>query len=130
MLILTIRTDKPEAELGLYQDDQQLAYITWPAHRELSDTIHLKLRDLLTSQNKRLGDIRGMVFFQGPGSFTGLRIGASVANALSESIGTVIIGMTGGEWINRGVSRLLAGETDRLALPEYGALPNITQPRK
>ena len=33
MLLLTIRTDKPEAELGLFDSDTKLAYFTWPAHR-------------------------------------------------------------------------------------------------
>jgi tRNA threonylcarbamoyladenosine biosynthesis protein TsaB len=130
MLILTIRTDKPEAELGLYDDDKQLAYVTWPAHRELSDIIHLKLRDLLADQNKQLHDIRGIVFFQGPGSFTGLRIGASVANALAEGVSVAIAGSMGEDWIQPAVRRLLAGDADHLALPEYGAAPNITAPRK
>lgn len=37
MIILSIRTDKPEAEVGLYKDSVQLAYETWTAHRALAD---------------------------------------------------------------------------------------------
>ena len=130
MLILTIRTDKPEAELGLYEGTKQLAYYTWPAHRELAETIHLKLRDLLGSKHKALHDVQGIVFFQGPGSFTGLRIGASVANALAEGTVAPIVGTVGDQWIEEGLKRLLTGEKDPLALPEYGAAPHITAPRK
>jgi tRNA threonylcarbamoyladenosine biosynthesis protein TsaB len=130
MIILTIRTDKPEAELGLYDDSKQLAYTNWLAHRQLAETIHLKLRDILADQHQELSDLQGIVFFQGPGSFTGLRIGASVANALGEGVKATIIGSMGDDWIQRGINRLLDGEADPLAIPEYGAAPNITAPRK
>jgi hypothetical protein len=46
MITLTVRTDKPEAEVGLYKDNEQLAYISWQAHRELAETLHGKIRDL------------------------------------------------------------------------------------
>lgn len=130
MTIVTIRTDKPEAAIGLYSDTTQLTSVSWPAHRELAETIHVKLRDMLSEQHKDWADIQGVVFFKGPGSFTGLRIGASVANALSDGLGAVVVGASGENWINEGVSRLLAGEADKLALPEYGAPPHITAPKK
>ena len=130
MLIVTIRTDKPEAEIGLYEDHTQLAYVPWPAHRELAETIHQRLRDLLTGNHKDWHDVQAIVFYKGPGSFTGLRIGASVANALADGLGAVIVGGTGEQWIEGGITRLLAGEADALALPEYGAAPHITAPKK
>lgn len=129
MLILTIRTDKPEAELGLYDDTNQLAYTTWLAHRELAETISTKLDELLQANHRKLSDLQGIVAYQGPGSFTGLRIGISIANALAYSLGIPIVA-SGEDWIASGIKRLLAGEHDELALPEYGSLPNITQQRK
>jgi hypothetical protein len=83
MIILTLRTDKPESELGLYDDEKQLAYEAWHAHRELAETIHKKLAEILKDASKELSDIEGVVCFKGPGSFTGLRIGLSVGNALA-----------------------------------------------
>jgi tRNA threonylcarbamoyladenosine biosynthesis protein TsaB len=130
MIILTIRTDKPEAEIGLYGDNEQLAYETWQAHRELAETIHLKIRDLLESQGKAWKDIEGIVAFQGPGSFTGLRIGLTVANALAYAQGIPVVSTLGEGWIPEGVNRLLSGENDKIAMPEYGAEANITKPRK
>lgn len=129
MLILTIRTDKPEAEIGLYDDVHQLAYVTWLAHRELAETIQHQLGDLLKSKDKSLNDLQAIVVYEGPGSFTGLRIGISVANALAYSLDIPIVAQ-GGEWIETGIARLLAGDVDELAIPEYGSLPNITQQRK
>ena len=74
MIILTIRTDNPEAEIGLYENEKQLAYKTWQAHRSLAETIHIKIKELLNEANKSLDDIEGIACFKGPGSFTGLRI--------------------------------------------------------
>ncbi len=130
MLILTIRTDKPEAELGLYEADQQLTYLRWEAHRELAETIHQQMRNMLDNQNKQLSDIKAVAVYEGPGSFTGLRIGISVANALAGSQGLPIVAQTGDDWIAQCLAKLKKNENNRIVIPEYGALPNITAPRK
>lgn len=131
MVLLTVRTDKPEAEIGLYQDHAQMEYEVWHAHRELSVTMHQKIEDLLARQGKGLKDIDGVVAFAGPGSFTGLRIGLSVANALVYGLQRPIVAVQGEEnWIERGISRLLSNDNDKIALPEYGSPVHITQQRK
>ena len=130
MLILTIRTDKPEAEIGLYDGYEKLAYETWHAHRELSITLHQKILELLAGQNAGLEKLEGVICFAGPGSFTGLRIGLSVANALAYGLSVPIVAQKGDQWITEGVARLLQGQQDTLALPEYGAPVHITQQKK
>jgi len=130
MVILTIRTDNPEAEVGLYDSRQQLAYESWHAHRELSNTLHKKIQALLREQDKRLEDIQGIVCYQGPGSFTGLRIGLTVANTLAYGLDTPIVAAQGDDWIAKGIIRLEKGDADPVALPEYGANANITLPKK
>lgn len=130
MLILTIRTDKPEAEIGLFEDQTRLAYETWQAHRELSDTIHLKIQEQLTAQHKALKDIKGIVCFRGPGSFTGLRIGLTVANALAYACEVPLIATQGSGWIAKGIQQLAAGENQRVALPRYGSPVHITLPKR
>ena len=67
--------------------------------------------------------------YEGPGSFTGLRIGMSVANALAYSF-TIPIVAQSGAWIEDGIRRLLAGENDNTALPEYGTPAFTTQSKK
>jgi len=130
MLIITIRTDKPEAELGLFNDTEQLAYHTWEAHRQLAETLHSTLEKLLTGNGKNLHALQGIVVFKGPGSFTGLRIGITVANALAYSLDVPIVSNEDPEWLQTGIKRLLAGETEAVAVPEYGALPHITPQKK
>jgi tRNA threonylcarbamoyladenosine biosynthesis protein TsaB len=130
MLILTLRTDKPESEIGLFDNDTQLSYVVWAAHRQLAETIHTKLQLQLQNLGKDWSDIEGIVAYQGPGSFTGLRIGLSVANALATSIGAPILGSTGTDWIRTGIADILAGKGQTVALPEYGAPVHITTPKK
>lgn len=120
MIILTVRTDKPQAEIGLFSGHTKLGYETWEAHRELSVTIHHKIEDLLKAQGKTLHDIQGIACFKGPGSFTGLRIGLTVGNALAEALRAPIVATPDPDWLKHGITRLLDGENERLALPNYG----------
>lgn len=129
MIILTIRTDKPEAELGLYDGSTKLTYFTWQAHRQLAETIHKKIYELLKSQSLSLKDVRGIVVFQGPGSFTGLRIGLSVANALAYGFQIPIVAGQGQGWIKTGINKLGQGQNDQQVMPEYGAPPHVTKPK-
>lgn len=131
MRVLTIRTDKPEAEIGLYDDDKQVAYITWEAHRQLAETIHKKIVMLLEERAVDLSDLEGVIVFEGPGSFTGLRIGITVGNALAYSLNIPIVGVqTEDTWIERGLQRLTDGENQQRVIPFYGAPVHITPPKK
>jgi len=130
MLLLTIRTDKPEAEIGLFDNETELAYEKWEAHRELSQTIHKKIEALLKSQKKKWKDLEGIICYKGPGSFTGLRIGLTVGNSLAYSLDLPIVSDTGDDWISKATKRLQNNENEKIAMPEYGAEANITKPRK
>ncbi len=130
MLIVTIRTDKPEAEIGLYNNREQLAYQIWPAHRQLAETIHCNIAELLKGQQKTWDDVEALIVYEGPGSFTGLRIGLSMANALAYANKLPIVATSNTNWIEYGMNRLQASENDYLALPMYGLDPHITLPKK
>lgn len=128
-MILTIRSDNPEAEVGLFDGQNQCAYRTWQAHRELSATILKVIRELLDETGQDWTDISGIIFYEGPGSFTGLRIGAAVANGIAGIYGVKVINRSGDNWVQAGIKALEAGE-GALALPEYGADPHITAQKK
>jgi tRNA threonylcarbamoyladenosine biosynthesis protein TsaB len=127
MLVLSIRTDRPEAEVGLFDGKQQLAHETWQAHRELSITLHTKIDELLKGHGKTLHDLQGIACFKGPGSFTGLRIGLSVANALAYALNIPIVAAQGDDWLAEGLAVLRSGKNERVVLPEYGSPVHITE---
>lgn len=128
-MILTIRTDNPLAEVGLYNGKTQKAYEKWQAHRELSSTIHSTIKNLLDQENINWKDIKAIVYYEGPGSFTGLRIGASVANALSYANNALVVSSGGDDWIKNGLQKISEGKSE-VALPKYGSEPHITKPKK
>ena len=130
MIILAIRTDNPEAELFIYDGKFQLAAIKWQAHLKLAETLNSKIEEILNRLSISYGDIGGIAVFKGPGSFTGLRIGMSVANALAYSLGIPIVAKGGSGWLEDAASRLEKGQTDKIAKPEYGAPARTTKPRK
>lgn len=121
MLVLALRTDKPEAELYLLKNGEILQSVKWQAHRELSDTIHLKIKQMLDKSSIELKDLKGLVYYIGPGSFTGLRIGAAVGNALAYAFHIPIAGSTGPDWVESGLKMLAGGNGGKQVIPEYGA---------
>lgn len=130
MKVLAIRTDKPAAELYLFEGDKQLAEIKWHAHRELAETIHLKIKEILNKSSISYKDLDGIVIFKGPGSFTGLRIGFSVANALAYAQDIPIAAAGGDNWIEASIDQIKNHPKERIALPDYGSPAHTTKPRK
>lgn len=130
MILLTIRTDKPEAEIGLFEGQNQVDYEVWHAHRELSVTILQKITTLLERNDKNFQDLQGIVGFKGPGSFTGLRIGLTVANTLAYGLRIPVVGSDAEAWIQDGIAKLEDGKDEKIALPQYGREPNVTKPKK
>ena len=126
MLILVLRSDKPEAEIGLFDDERELSYKTWQAHRKLAETIHQEIATNLQFIDKKLSDIDGIVVYKGPGSFTGLRIGISVANALAYGLNIPIVGSAGKNWLNKGLKQIINGENELFATAEYGEEALVT----
>lgn len=129
MIILTLRTDKPEAEIGLYRDQTQISYEIWEAHRRLAETLHTRTHELLRQQQLDFKDVEGIVVYKGPGSFTGLRIGIAAANALAYGLDVPIIA-AGDDWIEQGIRLLLSGTNQTIAMPEYGQPAHTTTQKK
>ncbi len=128
-MILALRTDKPEAELYLYEQNNLVAKEVWEAHRELADTLLSKIREILENNNLKNEDITGIIMHTGEGSFTGLRIGTTVANAMAYSLNIPIVSSEGEDWISNGIESLKTAKVGELVVPKYNAEPNITKPK-
>ena len=132
MYILAMRTDQPEAKVSLYDGPTQIAQVTWAAHRQLGASLHLQVHDMLTANSLDWTDVGAIIVYQGPGSFTGLRIGISVANALGYSLECPVIGVTDEQWQSQRFNELVAAVTPDVpqVLPNYGAEAHITSPKR
>jgi len=127
MLALAIRTDGPKAELYLYKAGQETTKDVWESGHKLSQQLNAHIDELVGSNYAQL---QGIVVFEGPGSFTGLRIGFSVANALADSLEIPIIASGGKQWLQEGLKKLQTAGPGKIVLPKYGGEPNITTPKK
>lgn len=130
-MILAIRTDSEMAELQLLNvDGLGVKQKSWHAGRNLSKDLLSQILALLSSVKADFADLKGVVVYEGPGSFTGLRIGISVANALGYSLNVPITGATGQNWVKQSIAKLANAKPGQFVVPKYGAEPNITKPRK
>lgn len=129
-MILGLRTSDPTCQMFLVNDHKTIAAKDWLAERRLSKELLSELETFLSESNASFEQLTGLAVFRGPGSYTGLRIGISVMNALAYGLNIPIIGQSGVDWLVSAQKRLLSGENDRLVIPEYGGLPHITQAKK
>lgn len=126
-MILALRTDKSQTEIYLLDQNGKIQQQKiWNSGRELARDLPGEIDDLLGGDYDQL---TGVVAFKGPGSFTGLRIGLNVANAISYAQNIPVVAINGDDWLQNGVAKLNDGQNDKIALPEYGAKPHITPPK-
>ena len=139
-MILFIDSSTEKLRLWLKNDDFEVNFEK-TLGREMAKNILAEIKDFLAGNDANWQNLRGICVFAGPGSFTGLRIGVTVANTLADSLKIPIIGeknsdssKNNGEnlenWREIALEKLNSGANDKIALPFYGAEANITKPRK
>jgi tRNA threonylcarbamoyladenosine biosynthesis protein TsaB len=128
-MILLLDTSTPVCKLVLVDGSTQVA-AEWQADRTLAKGLLSYIQQQLDAQGKTWHDVDGIGVFKGPGSFTGLRIGLTVLNTAADALRLPIVGATGDDWQADALTRLKAGEDDKIVLPEYGSEAHITKPRK
>ena len=109
-IFLIIDTTSDECLVGTY-DGHSFAIKKWRwALRGRKDTggevLH-NIQKLLKNRQKNLDCIKGILVNQGPGSYTGTRVGITIANTLSWSSNIPVVGYTDKKTadIARGISR-------------------------
>jgi len=122
-MILGLRTDSDLAEIwvdGIRHD--------WQSERQMAQKLLGKIVEFLP--NNDIHKIDGIVFFNDSGSFTGLRIGATIANTLANALKVPVVSSCGENWYSDGVKKLEQGENTGQILPNYGREAHITTQKK
>ena len=88
----------------------------WESGRDLAEGLHKFIHDKLKENHADWQDISEIIFFSGPGSFTGLRIGATVVNSLANELNIPLFDHR--------------GKKHQVIIPDYGRPANITPPKK
>ena len=128
-MILLLDTSTAVCKLTLSDGDWRYDD-TWQADRTLAKNLLGYLQEQLKKHNKTFDDISAIGVFEGPGSFTGLRIGMTVLNTIANTNQIPIVGARGDDWIDTALQCLRDGQNDKIVLPFYGGDAHITKPRK
>ncbi|MBQ2695419.1 tRNA (adenosine(37)-N6)-threonylcarbamoyltransferase complex dimerization subunit type 1 TsaB [Candidatus Saccharibacteria bacterium] len=88
----------------------------WDSGRDLAEGLLKFIQDKLSENNTTWTDITKITFMSGPGSFTGLRIGASVVNTLAHELKIPLYDHH--------------GQKHQIIIPNYGRPANISNPKK
>ncbi|HOX25821.1 MAG TPA: tRNA (adenosine(37)-N6)-threonylcarbamoyltransferase complex dimerization subunit type 1 TsaB [Candidatus Krumholzibacteria bacterium] len=105
MLILAIDTATPWGRFALAADGELLGYQPHNVTGSYADALLPVIDGLLAAAGRRLGDVDVVAVTDGPGSFTGVRIGVATAKTLAWALGARLCA----------VSTLAAMAADRLA---------------
>ena len=88
----------------------------WEGGREMAEGLHRFIFDKLKENGADWQDISEITFFAGPGSFTGLRIGAAIVNTLANELNIPLFDQN--------------GQKHKIIMPNYGRPANISQQKK
>ncbi len=128
--------DTSTSECRLWLDGQ---YFERELGREMAREILDFIEECLSSVGASYQSLDGIGVFAGPGSFTGLRIGTTVANTLADGLQIPIVSTRNPQdigskdsdvWIDIARKKLERGENIKIAMPFYGREARITKPRK
>jgi len=92
MKLLALDTSTEFLSLALWQDGETAVRETMAGQRH-SELVLPLLGEMLAEAGLKLTDMDGIAFGEGPGSFTGLRIGCGVAQGLAFGAGLPVIGV-------------------------------------
>lgn len=92
MLALAIHTCGPNLGLALSDFESETRYQTWPLGRDLSTHLHTILMEFVAPY--AWTDVSFLAVAQGPGGFTGTRIGVVTARTLAQQLKIPLFGVS------------------------------------
>ena len=86
MISLFIDTSTTTAVVALYNNEKPISIIKEENMRDISSHIMPMIDKLFSNNNLRINQVNKIFVVNGPGSFTGLRIGVTIAKTLAWSL--------------------------------------------
>lgn len=115
MLVLGIDTSNATLAIALVENDEVLAETTEMTKNDHSKKLMPAIKELFERANRVPAQLDRIVVAEGPGSYTGVRIGVTVAKMLAWTLEKELVGISSLEVIARNV------ETDGLIIPLFDA---------
>ena len=93
MMTLAIDTSTRQTAVALHADGVVLGELAWVSEQNHTRELLPAIDTLLRHVHVTLDDVRGLAVAQGPGGFTALRVGLSVAKGLAFARGLPLVGV-------------------------------------
>lgn len=106
MNLLALDTSTPRSALAIERHDGERFAILGDASRRHGRELLPMIRDLLSRAELRATDLAAIGVGVGPGSYTGLRVGVTLAKTLAYATGAVLIGFDSLEFYGRSAPRM------------------------
>lgn len=90
-LILNIDTALEKASICLAENGRPLLFSNTEEQKDIASWLHPAIQQLLRESGKELKELSAIAVSNGPGSYTGLRIGLSAAKGLCYALGCPLI---------------------------------------
>ena len=124
-MILAINTAGPEIGIALHWPQKIEKFQEWRSELK-SENLLVKIDKILSQNQVKLDNLKAVIVNQGPGSFTGLRVGISTANALAYALKIPVIGIKNQKnplkLVKQGYKKFksIKSKADSKVLPFYG----------
>lgn len=90
-LILNIDTAVQSASVCLADGDETIVTAVNPSEKESAAWLHIAIQNLLRSHNVSIAGLKAIAISEGPGSYTGLRVGMATAKGLCYALNVPLI---------------------------------------
>lgn len=120
-IILHIETATPVCSVALGVDGKCIAFKEVVKENSHSSLLTVMIDELLKSQKFSIKDLQAIAVSNGPGSYTGLRIGASVAKGMSYALDIPIITVSTLKAMAWGIREIFGKQQSTLYCPMIDA---------
>lgn len=119
MILIIDTTEREKIYLSFFEKGEERCFEF--ETEDQSNDLLIAIDGILKQEKKTLKDLKAILVNQGPGSFTGVRVGVTVANTLAWTLNIPVYGYRAGELkkILTNVSESEQTKFSKIVLPEY-----------